>query len=122
MKNRWKHIFIPVLTMALCLSLAACGNSDNVAGDDWRTTGMVVGSGTITHDGESVDVLVTVSESSAAFYRDLPEQVLFDSVSFPMNIPDAEQAFTPSPLTIWTTTGKAMCWSASSTKTATLRS
>lgn len=93
MKNRWKHIFIPVLAMALCLSLAACGNSDNVAGDDWRTTGMVVGSGTITHDGESVDVLVTVSESSAAFYRDLPEQVLFDSVSFPMSIPDAEQAF-----------------------------
>ena len=93
MKNRWKHIFIPVLAMALCLSLAACGNSDDVAGDDWRTTGMVAGSGTITHDGESVDVLVTVSESSAAFYRDLPEQVLFDSVSFPMNIPDAEQAF-----------------------------
>ncbi len=93
MKNRWKHIFIPVLTMAFCLSLAACGNSDNVAGDDWRTTGMVVGSGTITHDGESVDVLVTVSESSAAFYRDLPEQILFDSVSFPMSIPDAEQAF-----------------------------
>ncbi|MCF2675391.1 hypothetical protein I6E44_02505 [Pseudoflavonifractor phocaeensis] len=93
MKNRWKHIFIPVLTMALCLSLAACGNSGNVAGDDWRTTGMVVGSGTITHDGESVDVLVTVSESSAAFYRDLPEQILFDSVSFPMSIPDAEQAF-----------------------------
>ena len=93
MKNRWKYIFIPVLTMAFCLSLAACGNSDNVAGDDWRTTGMVVGSGTITHDGESVDVLVTVSESSAAFYRDLPEQILFDSVSFPMSIPDAEQAF-----------------------------
>ena len=93
MKNRWKHSFIPVLTMAFCLSLAACGNSDNVAGDDWRTTGMVVGSGTITHDGESVDVLVTVSESSAAFYRDLPEQILFDSVSFPMSIPDAEQAF-----------------------------
>ena len=93
MKNRWKHIFIPVLAMALCLSLAACGNSDDVAGDDWRTTGVVVGSGTITHDGESVDVLVTVSESSAAFYRDLPEQVLFDSVSFPMNIPDVEQSF-----------------------------
>lgn len=93
MKNRWKHIFIPVLAMALCLSLAACGNSDDVVGDDWRTTGVVAGSGTITHDGESVDVLVTVCESSAAFYRDLPEQVLFDSVSFPMNIPDAEQAF-----------------------------
>ena len=58
MKNRWKHIFIPVLTMALCLSLAACGSGD-VTGADWRTTGVVVGSGTITHDGESVDVLVT---------------------------------------------------------------
>ena len=93
MKNRWKHIFISVLAMAICLNLAACGNSDDVVGDDWRTTGVVAGSGTITHDGESVDVLVTVSESSAAFYRDLPEQILFDSVSFPMNIPDAEQAF-----------------------------
>ena len=92
MKNRWKHILIPVLAMALCLSLAACGSGD-VTGADWRTTGVVVGSGTITHDGESVDVLVTVSESSAAFYRDLPEQILFDSVSFPMSIPDAEQAF-----------------------------
>ena len=93
MKNRWKHIFIPVLAMALCLSLAACGNSDDVAGDDWRTTGVVVGSGTITHDGESVDVLVTADPNSAAFYRDQEEQVLFDSVSFPMNIPDAEQSF-----------------------------
>ena len=93
MKNRWKHIFIPVLAMALCLSLAACGNSDDVAGDDWRTTGVVVGSGTITHDSESVDVLVTVDPNSAAFYRDQEEQVLFDSVSFPMNIPDVEQSF-----------------------------
>lgn len=93
MKKRWNCIVYPVLMVALCLSLAACGSSDGVSGDDWRTTGMVAGSGTITHDGERVDVLVTVSESSAAFYRDLPEQVLFDSVSFPMNIPDAEQAF-----------------------------
>ena len=93
MKIRWKHIVCSALALAFCLSLAACGNSDDVAGEDWRTSGMVAASGTITHDGKSVDVLVTVSESSAAFYRDLPEQVLFDSVSFPMNIPDAEQAF-----------------------------
>ena len=93
MKNRWKRTIPFALALALCLSLAACGDSGDITGDDWRTSGMVVGGGTITHDGESVDVLVTVSESSAAFYRDLPEQVLFDSVSFPMNIPDAEQAF-----------------------------
>ena len=88
MKNRWKHIFIPVPAMALCLSLAACGNSDDVAGEDWRTTGVVVGSGTITHDGESVDVLVTADPNSAAFYRDQEEQVLFDSVAFPETIED----------------------------------
>ena len=88
-----KKLTSMLLALALVLSLAACGNSDDVAGDDWRTTGMVIDSGTITHDGDSVDVLVTVSESSAAFYRDIPEQVLFDSVAFPMDIPDAEQAF-----------------------------
>lgn len=93
MKNRWKNTAFFAQVMVLCLCLAACGNSDDVAGDDWRTTGMVVDSGTITHDGDSVDVLVTVSESSAAFYRDIPEQVLFDSVASPMDIPDAEQAF-----------------------------
>ena len=47
------------LALALCLGLTACGNSDDVAGEDWRTTGVVVGSGTITHDGES-DVLVEI--------------------------------------------------------------
>ena len=88
MSNRWKHILIPVLAMALCLSLAACGNSDDVAGEDWRTTGVVVGSGTITHDGDSVDVLVTADPNSAAFYWDQEEQVLFDSVAFPETIED----------------------------------
>ena len=91
--NRLKKGLALLAALPLCLSLAACGSSDDVAGDDWRITGVVAGSGTITHDGDSVDVLVTVSESSAAFYRDLPEQILFDSVSFPMNVPDAEQAF-----------------------------
>ena len=75
--------------------LSACGSTDDVAGDDWRTSGVVAGSGTITHDGKSVDVLVTVSETSAAFYWDESEQVLYDSVLFPMHIPDAEQ---PKPL------------------------
>lgn len=89
-----KKNFSFLLTMLFCLSLTACsGSQSNTAGDDWRTSGVVVSSGTITHDGESVNVLVTVSESSAAFYRNHPEQVLFDSVSFPFNIPDAEQSF-----------------------------
>ena len=87
--NRLKRGFALVLVAALCLSLAACGGTDNdITGDDWRVSGVVAGSGPITHDGESVDVLVTVSESSAAFYRDQEEQVLFDSVAFPETIED----------------------------------
>ena len=87
--NRLKRGFALVLVAALCLSLAACGGTDNdITGDDWRVSGVVAGSGTITHNGESVDVLVTVNESSAAFYRDQEEQVLFDSVAFPETIED----------------------------------
>lgn len=88
-----KKLFVLVIALLLCLS--ACGNDEpgDVVGDDWRTSGIVVANGTITHDGESVDVLVTVSDTSAAFYRDTAEQVLFDSVLFPESIPDAKQAF-----------------------------
>ena len=89
-----KKLLALISALALCLSFAACGNSDDVAGADWRTTGVVVGSGTITHTGEgSVDVLVTVDENSAAFYRDEQNQILFDSVAFPMTISDAKESF-----------------------------
>ena len=76
--DRLKRGSALLLTAALCLGLTACGGSqDDTAGNDWRTTGVVAGSGTITHDGESVDVLVTVGASSAAFYRDLLERYVF---------------------------------------------
>lgn len=85
------------LALILCagtvLSLAACGGDGDVAGDDWRTTGLVAASGTITHDGQSVDVVVTVDEESAAFYWDRPEQLLYDSVKFPMTVPNARDNF-----------------------------
>ena len=79
------------LSLLLALSLTACGGgSDDAAGDDWRASGVVAAEGTITHEGEgSVKVLVTVGPESAAFYRDEKEQVLFDSVSFPMTVEDA---------------------------------
>ena len=59
MKQRWRHLIASALALTLCLSAAACGKSDDTAGDDWRASGAVVDSGTITHDGDSVDVLVT---------------------------------------------------------------
>lgn len=86
-----KKLFVLLIALLLCLT--ACGGSSDTAGDDWRTSGIVIADGTITHDGESVDVLVTISDTSAAFYHDTAEQVLFDSVLFPESIPDAKQAF-----------------------------
>ena len=91
--GNWKKWGLLVLALILCQSMVAYGEAEDVAGDDWRTTGVVAAGGTIIHDGESVDVLVTISPESAAFYWDEPWQVLFDSVAFPMDIPDAEQAF-----------------------------
>ena len=82
--KRFHTILIPLL----CAVLVACGS-----GDDWRSSGVVVDKGTITHDGQSTRVLVTVTPESAAFYRNLSEQILFDSVSFPVQIPDAEESF-----------------------------
>ena len=83
-----------LLLLTLLGCLAGCGGTqEEAAGSDWRVSGIVVGSGAITRDGETVDVLVTVGESSAAFYRDQLEQVLFDSVTFPEKQTDAQQRF-----------------------------
>ena len=94
MMNLLKKNFALLLAVVLCLSLTACGGLDDVVDDDWRNSDEVVGSGIITHTGEgSVDVLIIVSEYSAAFYWDQPEQVLYDSVSFPITVLDAKESF-----------------------------
>ena len=54
----WRNLLCMAMAIALCINLSACGNTDDVTGDDWRASGDVAGSGTITHDGES-DVLVS---------------------------------------------------------------
>ena len=61
------HFLAVLLAVLLCLSLTACGDSsDDVTGDDWRTSGVVAAEGTITHEGEgSVKVLVTVGHLRA---------------------------------------------------------
>ncbi|MGN1250687.1 MAG: hypothetical protein ACI4XW_11495, partial [Candidatus Spyradocola sp.] len=86
-----------LLAAALCLSLAACtgGKSDApVVGNDWRVTGVVSDSGTITRDGETVDVLVCVHASDAALYYDTAEQTLFGSVDYPVTLEtDAAAAY-----------------------------
>ena len=78
-----KKLFALWLTLLLCLSLTACGGSgstdpDDVAGDDWRVTGVVRDTGTITRNGGDVDVLVCINADSADFYYDDATPVMYD--------------------------------------------
>ena len=72
MKNRkWGMALIAAL-LCLCMALSACSNdADNdpneVGGQDWRTWGLVVDSGTITRNGEDTAVLVCVLRFPVSF-------------------------------------------------------
>ena len=91
--QKGSKLLTPLLVLVLCLGLVACGNiaedeqpSDEVVGNDWRVTGVVRDSGSITRSGEDIDVLVCVHAEDAIFYYDSEEQVLFDFVDYPVAI------------------------------------
>lgn len=87
-----RKILSLILALVMCLSLAACGCSneegqsdpEEIVGDDWRVTGVVKSSGTITRDGNDTYVLVCLSATEADFYHDSIDQVMFDFVDFPV--------------------------------------
>ena len=87
-----KKLFVLVLASLLCLSMAACGGTNSsddphdVAGDDWRVTGIVRDSGTITRSGDDIDVLVCINSDSADFYLDEETQTLYGYVSYPITL------------------------------------
>lgn len=87
-----KKLFVLVLASLLCLSMAACGGTNSsddphdVVGDDWRVTGIVRDSGTITRSGDDIDVLVCINSDSADFYLDEETQTLYGYVSYPVTL------------------------------------
>ena len=97
--KRWKKYTGTLMALVLCVGLTACGGNSNdldnsAAGNDWRVTGGVRDRGTITRDGEDTAVLVCVNASKATFYYDKEEQVMFDSVEYPLTLEsDAGEAF-----------------------------
>ena len=75
----------------VCMGMSACstgsGNSDSdIVGDDWRVTGVVRDSGTITRNGGDTNVLVCVLTEGAAFYYDTKDQLMFDTVFYPTEL------------------------------------
>ena len=110
--KRWKKYTSPLMALVLCVGLTACGggnsnnsnnnsnnnNSNNldnsVVGKDWRTTGVVSDIGIIARNGEDTAVQVCVDASNTTFYYDKEEQVMFDSVEYPLTLEsDAGEAF-----------------------------
>lgn len=95
----WKKILAPVLAAAVILVPAACGSGNDadpgdVVGGDWRVTGIVRDSGTITRGGEDTDVLVCINADSADFYYDSEDQTLYGYASYPTTLPcDPWEAF-----------------------------
>lgn len=86
MRKKW----ILALALLIALGATACGaeketdGMDDIAGADWRTTGIVQDSGTITRDGEDTDVLVCVHAEDCTFYLDTEEQTLYGYVDYPV--------------------------------------
>ncbi|MGN0999008.1 MAG: hypothetical protein ACI4PO_05600 [Faecousia sp.] len=74
------------LAVVLCLGLTACFDIGPDIGGDWRVTGIVRDGGTITRDGEETFVLVCVHKADATFYYDTENQMLFDSVDYPITL------------------------------------
>ena len=82
MKHLNKYLSL-ALALVLCLSLAACGNSDDVAGEDWRTTGVVDAYGTVARDGEEIGVCACLGPKAVYLYYDNEKHELFDTAVLP---------------------------------------
>lgn len=92
MKQHLKKLLlltIGVCSLALCL--AAC--AEEKAGADWRTTGVVKDTGTVRRGGEDVAVCVCLDANGVSLYYDDDTHTLFDSVTFPETVDDAESNY-----------------------------
>ena len=88
---------ILLLLCTLMLCLAACGNQgttdDDIVGDDWRTWGTIQDTGTLTHDGQMIDVCICITDTGADLYYDRAEQELYTTVQFPVPLDSAASRY-----------------------------
>ena len=89
------------LLLALMLVLTGCAAnaaeeeeepSGDTAGTDWRTWGWVNDAGTLTRDGEEIDVLVCVFTDSIMLYLDDETQTVVGVAEYPETMDDAATA------------------------------
>ena len=95
-----KKIAIALISIIICCVLVSCGekgttdtSGGDIAGEDWRTTGLVSDYGSITRGGVKTDILICVHKKDAAFYYDSPSQTLFGSAEYPIAVNDPPEAY-----------------------------
>ena len=82
----WKKYASLFLTLVLCLSLAACGESNEDYGDDGRKlrdTDVIIDYGMVTRGGEQTIVFAVCDQNAIYLYCDDDEHALFDTAMLP---------------------------------------
>lgn len=93
-----KKLLIILICAVSFLLITACGQKEEVIEEvveeaDWWSDADIVSKNVIDNDGLKTTILVTVDGNGAYFYRDEAEQILFDSVAFPIEIENAREHF-----------------------------
>ena len=98
--NTVKKLLSLLLALCLCLSLCACTKApaqdeeeEDLAGADWRTWGLIADYGTITQDGASTDLALTVEADQAVLYLDQSDMVTFAELRYPVAIDNAADCY-----------------------------
>ena len=114
---------ILLLLCTLMLCLAACGNQgttdDDIVGDDWRTWGTIQDTGTLTHDGQMIDVCICITDTGADLYYDRAERSSTPPYSSRCPSTPPPAATRERTTAIWTATATATC-RCPSTRTASM--
>lgn len=86
------HFLATLLALLLCLSLTACGDSsDDVTGDDWRVSGVVARRGHhhARGRGQRQGSRHRRTRERGVLPQTSQSRSIFDSVSFPVTVEDA---------------------------------
>ena len=90
--ERLLKILLAAATATVPLSITACGNNE-LAGDDWRASGIVSDTGVITRGGEDIKVCLCVYDDNVSIYHDKKEQEFIEVADFPREIADAHDSY-----------------------------
>lgn len=84
-------VSLSMVMLAGCFSMPSIEPQDqDLEGADWRTTGIVCEYGSLTIDGQEIDVCGVNKKNKINLYYDQESQELFKSVDFPRDLTDDE--------------------------------